>query len=133
MTVPLSALIHFSPSLNYLLAKNRVNSTIEVLFTFGKKVTLVNVLYVPEMSRNLVSGDLLGKPGIKVVFESGKLILTKSNVFLGKGYSCEGMVKLCTNDVTFNVINKNANSAYIIKYDSLFLWHLRLSVTTQIH
>ena len=37
------------------------------------------------------------------------------------------MVKLCTNDVTFNVINKNANSAYIVEYDSLFLWHLRLS------
>ena len=65
--------------------------TIDVYFTSGKKVTLVNVLYVPEMSRNLVSGDLLGKPGIKAIFESGKLILTKSNVFLGKGYSCEGM------------------------------------------
>ena len=103
------------------------NCTIEVFLTSGKKVTLVNVLYVPEMSRNLVSGDLLGKPGIKAVFESGKLILTKSNVFLGKGYSCEGMVKLCTNDVTFNVINKNDNSASIVECDSLFLWHLRLS------
>ncbi|RVW58747.1 hypothetical protein CK203_116855 [Vitis vinifera] len=31
------------------------------------------------------SGDLLGKPGIKRVFESGKLILTKSGNFVGKG------------------------------------------------
>ena len=47
--------------------------------------------------------------------------------FWEKGYSCENMVKLCTNDVPFNVINKNFNSAYIVEYDSLFLWHLRLS------
>ncbi|RVW74280.1 Retrovirus-related Pol polyprotein from transposon TNT 1-94 [Vitis vinifera] len=34
--------------------------TIEVVFTSGKKVTLTNVLYVPDMNKNLVSGDLLG-------------------------------------------------------------------------
>ncbi|KAL6313819.1 hypothetical protein AAG906_010238 [Vitis piasezkii] len=56
--------------------------TIEVAFTSGKKVTLINVLYVPDMNKNLVSGDLLGKPGIKAVFESGKLILSKSGNFL---------------------------------------------------
>ena len=35
------------------------------------------------MNRNLVSGDLLGKPGIKFVYESGKLILTSNGVFVG--------------------------------------------------
>ena len=29
--------------------------TIEVVFTLGKKITLVNVLHVPDMSRNLIS------------------------------------------------------------------------------
>ncbi|RVW36064.1 hypothetical protein CK203_079683 [Vitis vinifera] len=47
--------------------------TIEVVFTSGKKATLINVLYVPDMNKNLVSGDLLGKPGIKAVFESSLL------------------------------------------------------------
>ncbi|RVW62744.1 Retrovirus-related Pol polyprotein from transposon TNT 1-94 [Vitis vinifera] len=47
--------------------------TIEVAFTSGKRVTLINVLYVPDMNKNLVSGDLLGKSGIKVVFESALL------------------------------------------------------------
>ncbi|RVW81286.1 Retrovirus-related Pol polyprotein from transposon TNT 1-94 [Vitis vinifera] len=61
--------------------------TIEVVFTSGKKVTLINVLYVPDMNKNLVSGDLLGKPGIKAVFESGKLILSKSGNFVGKGFA----------------------------------------------
>ncbi|RVW66000.1 Retrovirus-related Pol polyprotein from transposon TNT 1-94 [Vitis vinifera] len=65
--------------------------TIEVVFTSGKKVTLKNVLYVPDMNKNLVSGDLLGKPGIKAVFESGKLILTKSGNFVGKGLAHVGL------------------------------------------
>ncbi|KAL6350507.1 hypothetical protein AAG906_019154 [Vitis piasezkii] len=33
--------------------------TIEVVFTSGKKVTLTNVLYVPDMNKNLVSGICL--------------------------------------------------------------------------
>jgi hypothetical protein len=48
------------------------------------------------MNMNLVSGDLLGKPGIKYVYELGKLILSRNGVFIGKWYLAEGMVKLCT-------------------------------------
>ena len=95
---------------------------VELIFTSGKKITLTNVLHVPDMNRNLVSGDLLGKPGIKSVYESGKLILSRNGVFVGKGYSSEGMVKLCTND---NNNNKNVASAYMV--DSVSLWHSRLA------
>ena len=66
---------------------------------------------------------LLSKPGIKVVFESGKLILSKSGNFVGKGYSCDGMIKLCTND-NFNKVA--SNSAYMCDSNSLSLWHNRL-------
>ncbi|KAL6315951.1 hypothetical protein AAG906_013785 [Vitis piasezkii] len=55
------------------------------------RVTLINVLYVPDMNKNLVSGDLLGKPGIKAVFESDKLILSKSGNFVGKGLAHVGL------------------------------------------
>jgi hypothetical protein len=98
--------------------------SVELNFTSGKKVTLVNVLHVPDMNRNLVSGDLLGKPGIKSVYESGKLILTRNGVFVGKGYSAEGMIKLCTTD---NIINEIFNSAYML--ESISLWHNRLAHT----
>ena len=90
--------------------------SVELNFTSGKKVTLVNVLHVPDMNRNLVSGDLLGKPGIKPVYESGKLILTRNGIFVGKGYSAEGMIKLCTTD---NIINEISNSAYMLESISL--------------
>lgn len=95
---------------------------VELVFTFGKKITLANVLHVPDMNMNLASGDLLGEPRIKSMYESGKLILTRSGSFIGKGYSCDGMVKLCIDDV---INNKNATSAYML--DSIDIWHSKLA------
>ncbi|XP_022891036.1 uncharacterized protein LOC111406071 [Olea europaea var. sylvestris] len=64
---------------------------IDIIFTFGKTVSFTNVLHVPEMNRNLVSGNLLEKWGIKCVCESGKLVLSLKGNFVGKCYSCDEM------------------------------------------
>ena len=94
------------------------------LFLLSKKnITLANVLYVLDMNKNLISEDLLNKPGIKVVFESNKLILSKSRNFVGKGYSYDWMIKLCTND---NINKMASNYAYMCDINSLSLWHNRL-------
>ena len=82
---------------------------VEFFFTSGKKIILANVLYVPDMNRNLVSGDLLIKPGVKTVYELSKLILSKNGIFIGKLYSCDGMMKLCTIDN-----NGNKNNLWLI-------------------
>ena len=37
--------------------------------TSGKKLTLTNVLYVPEIHKNLVSGSLLNSHGFRLVFD----------------------------------------------------------------
>lgn len=98
-------------------SKVHVKGSIELSFISGKKIMLVNVLHVPDMNRNLVSDDLLGKPGIKTVYESGKLILTRGGVFVGKGYSCNEMIKLCTVDnADVATINKSSHSAYMLVY-----------------
>nr|GEX77253.1 zinc finger, CCHC-type [Tanacetum cinerariifolium] len=47
-------------------------------FSFGKTITLFNVLYVPKLCKNLVSGPVLNKCGYKQVYESDKYILLKS-------------------------------------------------------
>ena len=57
----------------------------DLFFTPGEKVLLANVLYVLDMSRNLVSGNLLSKLGIKAVFESGKLIFPREITLWKKG------------------------------------------------
>nr|GFA33553.1 zinc finger, CCHC-type [Tanacetum cinerariifolium] len=49
--------------------------SVAIEFNSGKTVTLFNVLYVPKLRKNLVSGRVLNKCGYKQVYESDKYIL----------------------------------------------------------
>ena len=62
--------------------------------TSGKELTLNDVLHVPEIRKNLVSGSLLSKKGFKLVFVSDNFILTKSGMYVGKGYMSNGLFKM---------------------------------------
>lgn len=79
--------------------------SVELQFTSGKRLMLVNVLHVPDIRKNLVSASLLCKKGFKTVLDSDKLILFKNGLFVGKGYSCNGMFKLSVNN---NKVNASA-------------------------
>uniref|UniRef100_A0A2N9GVD6 CCHC-type domain-containing protein n=1 Tax=Fagus sylvatica TaxID=28930 RepID=A0A2N9GVD6_FAGSY len=104
---------------NHNTAKVLGTGTVELILSSGKKLKLTNVYHVPDIKKNLVSASLLSKNGVKAVLESDKLILSKFGVFVGKGYSCNGMYKLNL------IINKNdVGYAYIV--NSSLLWHARL-------
>lgn len=90
---------------------------VQLLLTSGNKLTLTDVVYVPEVRKNLISGGLLNKYGFKMVFEADKFVLSKGGVYVGQGYYCNGMFKL-------SVDNKITNSVYVINISSL--WHNRL-------
>jgi hypothetical protein len=62
--------------------------------TSGKELTLNDVLHVPDIRKNLVSGSLLSKNGFKLVFEFDKFILTKSGTYVGEGYLSNGIFKM---------------------------------------
>ena len=82
--------------------------------TSGKTRALNNVMHVPNIRANLVSVTLLGKVGVKVSFESDKIIMTKDNIFVGKGFCNQGLFMLSITEV----MNENASSsAYLV--DSL--------------
>ncbi|GJR99358.1 zinc finger, CCHC-type containing protein [Tanacetum coccineum] len=78
---------------------------IDLVFTSGNTLTLKNVLHVPDVCKNLVSGSLLNKFGFKLVFESDKFILSKGGKFVGKGYHTGGMFKLNIKDVVNSSVN----------------------------
>ena len=50
------------------------------------------MLLVPHVRRNLISGLLPVKLGFKIILESNKVV--KNNVFVGKGFTDEGLFKL---------------------------------------
>ena len=54
--------------------------------TFGTVLVLNDVFHVPDIRWNLVSISLLGKIGVKILFDSDKIVLTKNNAFVGKDY-----------------------------------------------
>ena len=59
-----------------------------------KELTLENVLYVPEIHQNLVFGSMLNSHGFRMLFQSGKFVLSNSRMYVGKGYMSDGMWKL---------------------------------------
>jgi len=52
--------------------------------TYGKTLALNDVLHVPSIRVNLIFVALLSKVGVKVSFESDKIVMIKNNVFVGK-------------------------------------------------
>ncbi|XP_073119815.1 uncharacterized protein [Henckelia pumila] len=71
--------------------------------TSGKELTLNNVLYMPDIRKNLVSGSLLNKHGFRIVFESDKVVLSKSGMF----------VKAMLGHVNYDTIHRLINLKYI--------------------
>ena len=64
-----------------------------------------NVQHVLSIKKNLVSGSQLCRDGYKFVFEANKIILSKFETFIGKGYDCGGLFRLSVLDVCNKVVN----------------------------
>ncbi|PHT42412.1 hypothetical protein CQW23_16437 [Capsicum baccatum] len=62
---------------NFATAKVEETGKNCLKMTSGKVLTLNNVLYVPELHRNLISISLLDKNGFKCVTVSGKIVISK--------------------------------------------------------
>ena len=103
---------------NHDTAKVHGKGTVELQFTSGKKLILMNVFHVHDVRKNLISASLLCKKGLKAVLEVGKIIFSKNGVFVGQGYSWDVMFKLSINKVYVFV--------YILE-SPFNLWHACLS------
>ncbi|GJR77919.1 retrovirus-related pol polyprotein from transposon TNT 1-94 [Tanacetum coccineum] len=96
--------------------------------TSGKDLVLLNVLHVPNITKNLIFGPILSNKGFKLVFESDKFVITKGGVYVGKGYLNEGLFKLSvvTDDNVINNNNAGTSTASVYMIDPSFVWHSRL-------
>ena len=83
------------------------------------------MLYVPEIRKNLVSSSLLNKHGFRMVFEVDKVIVSKSGMFVGKGYMSNGLFKLNVMTVKPKIMNKT-NASFVYVLESSNLWHGKL-------
>ncbi|GKB20874.1 zinc finger, CCHC-type containing protein [Tanacetum coccineum] len=94
---------------------------VDLRFSSGKVVSLLNVLHVPNIRKNLVSISILNNCGYKQVIESNRFVLSKHGVFIGFGYLSNHMFRL-------NIVSDNIGSAFMStsKLNDSILWHGRL-------
>ncbi|GFQ05723.1 probable protein phosphatase 2c 73 [Phtheirospermum japonicum] len=91
--------------------------------TSGKEITMNEVLHIPDIRKNLVSGSILVSRGFKLVFEANKFVLSKFGTPMGKGCLTDGLFKLSVMAIRPKpVINKIVfDSSYLTECSSL--WH----------
>ncbi|KAD6120226.1 hypothetical protein E3N88_11497 [Mikania micrantha] len=108
--------------------------TLELILKTGLCIKLYDTLYIPEISRNLVSGPKLDMDGFYVSHSNGKLTISSNSQVFGTGLLDGGLYKLELDDdfsrslLSYN-INENSTKTKR-KRDletSSMLWHQRLS------
>ena len=97
------------------------NGKVMLKLTLRKTLALNEVLHVPNIRANLVYFSLLERVGVKVSFESNKIVMTKNNVFMEKGFCNQGLFML---SIVENMNGKACSSAYLV--DSYDVWNVRL-------
>ena len=76
----------------------------------GHTLYLHDVLYAPEVRRNLVSVLVLLELGFSIMFENGCVKILLDNVYYGSGYLLNGFMVLDT----VNVFINNDISIYVV-------------------
>ena len=92
---------------------------VELKFTSGHVLTLKDVLYTLSIRKNLMLSYLLNKAGFKQIMESDQYVISKKGLFVGKGYACDGMLKL---NIENNI--SSASSVYMLSF--MNFWHAHL-------
>ncbi|XP_069151994.1 uncharacterized protein [Solanum lycopersicum] len=103
---------------NSIVAKVGGTDKILLKMTSGKVVSLNKVSYVPKFQKNLISIPVLTLNGFKCVFVSDKVVVSKNEMYVGKGYLSDDLLKL---NVIAVDMNKDSASSYLL--ESKCLWN----------
>ena len=107
---------------NSVVSKVERKGNVIMKWTSGKELTLNDILHVPEIHKNLISESILSKKGFRIIFESDKFVLTKGEMYIGKGYLIDGLFK--ANIIVVDkrsvylypkLINKEKSSVYLLE------------------
>ena len=67
---------------NFATLEIKGQGIVVLKMTSEKELTLTNVLYVPELHKNLVSSSLLNSHGFRLVFKADKFVFSKSGMYV---------------------------------------------------
>ena len=92
-----------SPNEKFIFMGNEVKAPVEIAETYclkldtGHRLDLLETLYVPSLSRNLVSLSKLDVTRYSFNFGNGCFSLFKHNHLIGSDIPCDGLYKLNLN------------------------------------
>nr|KYP35264.1 Retrovirus-related Pol polyprotein from transposon TNT 1-94 [Cajanus cajan] len=125
-----------SPNEKFFFMGNRVKVLVEAVGTYrlilntGHHLDLLETLYVPSLSRNLVSLSKLDAIGYSFTFGNGCFSLFKHNHLIGTVTICDDLYKLNLDglyDETLLTLHHNISTKRsLVNEHSAFLWHKRL-------
>jgi len=115
---------------------NRVKALVEAVETYclkldtGHRLDLLETLYVPSLSMNLVSLSKLDVTEHSFNFGNGCFNFFKHNHLIGIGILCDGLYKLKLDNLyaeTVLTLHHNVGTKRsLVNEQSAFLWHKRL-------
>ncbi|UYV71371.1 FHDC1 [Cordylochernes scorpioides] len=76
---PMDALIGDVDCKSTILGKGDINFVLRDINNTFVEITLLNVLYAPNMRRNLISGSCIDIAGNKIIWKNGKMTIFKNN------------------------------------------------------
>ena len=124
------------PNEKFVFMGNRVKVPVEAVGTYrlildtGHHLDLFETLYVPNISRNLVSLSKLDVAGYSLKFGNGCFSLYKYNHLIGNGTLCDGLYKLNLDNLfaeTLLTLHHNVGTKRsLVDECSAYLWHKRL-------
>lgn len=125
-----------SPKKKFFFMGNRMKVPVEAVGTYrlildtGHHLDLLKTLYVPSISRNLISLSKLDVDGYSFKFGNGCLSLFKYTHMIGSSVLYDGLYKLNPDklyDETFVTLHHNvATKCSLVNECSTCLWHKRL-------
>ncbi|RVW83859.1 Retrovirus-related Pol polyprotein from transposon TNT 1-94 [Vitis vinifera] len=106
-----------------------------IKLTSRKVLTLSDVLHVLDICWNLVSLSLLGKARVRILFDSDKIVLTKNDAFVGKGYCNQGpktfdamLIGYAENSVAYSKYEDNTCVVICLYVDDMLIFGTSLEI-----
>lgn len=104
--------------------------TCRIIMDTGYILDLINTLYVPSYSRNLISISKLDKLSYSFLFNNSTLSICKDSQCIGSGYICDGLYRLnLKNNYDESCVVQHelvGNKRGKVNEKSSLLWHRRL-------
>lgn len=98
--------------------------------TYGKVLTVLDVQHILVIRKNLINGFLLIQSCHKIVLELNHLIISKENLFLGKGFVSGGLFRINVCESPDLSLNENSDcsfsSSIVLNIGYCEVWHARL-------